>query len=300
MIDRLARRLRLLHTTLVPGGSHRRAGPGAAAAAADPQRHRGGRAPAGAPAQHRARGSSSPSRSPARCALPRARRRHLSRSTASSTASAPTPSPASALPTAPGPPLHARALDGPRAHAACAQIDVRHRDDLRRPRHAPSASRRGCVRFSYVAAGSRTPRRYRCQPDLAERPRRSRRRRRCRVRSPIPSATRSDVRVRRRVKPEYTGRGRTASRPTCSCRSPGRRRSRTGAEDGSEMGVYCHLKQPQREANLQHPARGVPAVRPRGRPHLRDVRPDGGEELTMSGDYTRFTLRSPQALLAAC
>ena len=26
---------------------------------------------------------------------------------------------------------------------------------------------------------------------------------------------------------------------------------RTGAEDGSEMGVYCLLKQPQREANLR-------------------------------------------------
>ena len=24
-----------------------------------------------------------------------------------------------------------------------------------------------------------------------------------------------------------------------------------GAADGSEMGVYCHLKQPQREANLR-------------------------------------------------
>jgi hypothetical protein len=26
---------------------------------------------------------------------------------------------------------------------------------------------------------------------------------------------------------------------------------RTGAEDGSEMGVFSHLKQPQREANLR-------------------------------------------------
>ena len=25
----------------------------------------------------------------------------------------------------------------------------------------------------------------------------------------------------------------------------------TGAEDGSEMGAYCHLKQPQRESNLR-------------------------------------------------
>jgi hypothetical protein len=26
---------------------------------------------------------------------------------------------------------------------------------------------------------------------------------------------------------------------------------RAGAEDGSEMGVFCHLKQPQRETNLR-------------------------------------------------
>jgi hypothetical protein len=26
---------------------------------------------------------------------------------------------------------------------------------------------------------------------------------------------------------------------------------RTGAEDGSEMGAFCHLKQPQRESNLK-------------------------------------------------
>jgi hypothetical protein len=26
---------------------------------------------------------------------------------------------------------------------------------------------------------------------------------------------------------------------------------RTGAEDGSEMGAFCHLKQPQRETNLR-------------------------------------------------
>jgi len=26
---------------------------------------------------------------------------------------------------------------------------------------------------------------------------------------------------------------------------------RTGAEDGSEMGAFCHVKQPQRESNLR-------------------------------------------------
>ena len=28
-------------------------------------------------------------------------------------------------------------------------------------------------------------------------------------------------------------------------------RDQNGAEDGSEMGVFCHVKQPQRESNLR-------------------------------------------------
>jgi hypothetical protein len=74
----------------------------------------------------------------------------------------------------------------------------------------------GCVRFSAVPPGSRTPRRYRC----------TRRR---------PSFT-----ATRYGEPAY-------AQLRLSCPAA----IRTGAADGSEMGVYAHLKQPQRESNLR-------------------------------------------------
>ena len=107
----------------------------------------------------------------------------------------------------------------------------------------------GCVRFSWVPPGSRTPRRYRCQPDLAE------------ARAveeaeaaggSLTDAARDAIRtrVRRRVRPEYTSEvyGQPAYLQL-SLGGPGE--IATGAEDGSEIGAYCHLKQPQREANLR-------------------------------------------------
>lgn len=58
----------------------------------------------------------------------------------------------------------------------------------------------GCIRFSYVTPGSRTPRRYRCQPDLAEEA----------VREAIPKvAVRADALVRLKV-------GGTEDPNTCS------------------------------------------------------------------------------------
>ena len=84
----------------------------------------------------------------------------------------------------------------------------------------------GCIRFSYVPPGSRTPRRFRCQPDLtpaAQRP------------SVVPSFT-----SMRYGDPAYAQLHLNG--PAVIAR---------GAEDSSEMGVYCHLKQPQREDNLR-------------------------------------------------
>ena len=107
----------------------------------------------------------------------------------------------------------------------------------------------GCVRFSYVRPGSRTPRRYRCQPDLAER--RAIEAEEARV-GPLTGPQRDAIRmrVRQRVRPEY------AAEPyglpaylQLSLKAPVE--IAAGAEDGSEMGAYCHLKQPQREANLR-------------------------------------------------
>ncbi len=104
----------------------------------------------------------------------------------------------------------------------------------------------GCVRFSYVPGGSQTPRRYRCQPDLALKQRAD----------DLGLATvaalpagEADL-IRRRLRPGFTSTrygdpgyaqlSRACAEEIC-----------TGAEDGSEMGVWSSLKQPQREANLR-------------------------------------------------
>jgi hypothetical protein len=93
----------------------------------------------------------------------------------------------------------------------------------------------GCVRFSYVTGDSQTPRRYRCQPGLALRG----------VTDPSDQAH-----ILARLRPAFTSTqyGHPAYAQlafTCA------EELRTGAEDGSEMGVFSHLKQPQREANLR-------------------------------------------------
>jgi hypothetical protein len=85
----------------------------------------------------------------------------------------------------------------------------------------------GCLRFCYVPPESRTPPRYRCQPDLVGA-------------SPIE---------RRRVRPRFTSvhYGTPAyTRLSARCAPEITR----GAEDGSELGVFHDLFQPQREDNL--------------------------------------------------
>jgi hypothetical protein len=93
----------------------------------------------------------------------------------------------------------------------------------------------GCVRFSYVPAGSRTPRRYRCQPDLALRG---------------VTATSAQARIRSRLRPFFTADEYGQPAYMQLARSTAQE-IHTGAEDGAEMGVYSYLKQPQREANLR-------------------------------------------------
>jgi hypothetical protein len=110
-------------------------------------------------------------------------------------------------------------------------------------------TQQGCVRFSAVPPGSVTPRRYRCQPDLA-------------IADAVAAALETDpllpiaaqqqIRqdVQSRVVPSFTTTryGQPAfAQLLLSCPIE----IRTGAEDGSEMGAYCHLKQPQRESNLK-------------------------------------------------
>ena len=95
----------------------------------------------------------------------------------------------------------------------------------------------GCVRFCFVPRdpATRTPRRYRCQPDLAL----------AGVLDPAEQAA-----IASRVVPTFTSTayGRPAYAQLARTCPP---EIRTGAEDRSEMGAFSFLKQPQREANLR-------------------------------------------------
>ncbi len=92
----------------------------------------------------------------------------------------------------------------------------------------------GCVRFSWVRPGSIVPRTYRCQPGLAieQDP------------SADPDLLRSRIRPvftsERYIDPGYAQLGAAIADEI-----------RTGGSDGSEMGVFFDLHQPQREANLR-------------------------------------------------
>jgi hypothetical protein len=104
----------------------------------------------------------------------------------------------------------------------------------------------GCVRFSYVPPGSPTPRRFRCQPDLALQAEARR----------LGLASASDLNagaraaVAARLIPAHTSRqyGHPAyAQLSTACAE----QIVTGAEDGSEMGVFSFLKAPLRMANLR-------------------------------------------------
>jgi hypothetical protein len=105
----------------------------------------------------------------------------------------------------------------------------------------------GCIRFCYVTPGSRTPRRYECQPDLVEA-------------VVVESFKRGEItaderdvlleRERVRVEPEFNSTrygDPTYGQLTDSCAPEITR----GAEDQSEMGAFHDLYQPQRAANLR-------------------------------------------------
>ena len=101
----------------------------------------------------------------------------------------------------------------------------------------------GCMRFCYVPRHCRTPRRYRCQPDGAVAAVRAQRLPPAHEQTRIESETlrvRPHYDARRYGQPQY-------ARLTLDCADEIRR----GADDGSEMGVYHHLYQPQREAGLR-------------------------------------------------
>lgn len=104
----------------------------------------------------------------------------------------------------------------------------------------------GCVRYSYLPHSSQVPKRFRCQPDLMLDE--YKRDLGLDTGEDLPPEKREFIRVI--AVPEFTsidygdpGYAQLSLRTEEGIR--------TGAEDGSEMGVFNDLKQPQREANLR-------------------------------------------------
>jgi hypothetical protein len=92
----------------------------------------------------------------------------------------------------------------------------------------------GCVRFSHLPQGSQTAQRYRCQPDLAL----------------LNDPTDPPSQILARLTPQFTSTdfgqpGFAQLSPRCASEIT------SGSDDGSEMGVFSFLQQPQRAANLQ-------------------------------------------------
>jgi hypothetical protein len=111
----------------------------------------------------------------------------------------------------------------------------------------------GCVRFSFVPPGSVTPRRYRCQPSLEIETQTERRRREAAEAGlGLPPGWEAAIAaaVEAWLVPSFTARPYgLPGYAQLHLSAP--RQIRTGAEDGSEMGAFNHLKQPQRETNLR-------------------------------------------------
>ncbi|MEA2560681.1 MAG: hypothetical protein QOH06_2185 [Acidobacteriota bacterium] len=103
----------------------------------------------------------------------------------------------------------------------------------------------GCVRFSYIPLGSKTPRPYRCQPELEIAVREEEAKQAGKT---LTSAERKEIRTW--LVPSFTDY-RYGQPAYAQLHLACPKQIRTGAEDGSEMGVFCHLKQPQRESNLR-------------------------------------------------
>jgi len=112
---------------------------------------------------------------------------------------------------------------------------------------------RGCLRFCYVLPGSRTPRRFHCQPDLAMQLARGQIEedaRRRRPGDPPDPALVTPEAERERVHPRFDSLRYgtpTYCRLACYCAEE----ITTGAEDESEMGVFHHLHNARRAANLR-------------------------------------------------
>ena len=107
----------------------------------------------------------------------------------------------------------------------------------------------GCLRFCYVTPGSRTPRRYHCQPDLVEQAVEEELRTKTKAeRDAVREATKQ--RERDRVRPRFHS-VRYGNARYCQLADACADEITRGADDESEMGVFHDLYQPQRTANLR-------------------------------------------------
>jgi hypothetical protein len=105
----------------------------------------------------------------------------------------------------------------------------------------------GCLRFCYLPPGSRTPRRFHCQPDTVEQALKDQSQNEHLPPEELSALFRAE---RLRVEPAFlsTHYGHpNYFRLSDGCAAE----IKTGAEDRSEMGVFHDLYQPQREANLR-------------------------------------------------
>lgn len=108
----------------------------------------------------------------------------------------------------------------------------------------------GCMRFSYVMPVSRTPSRYMCQPDLVEHQIEENLRKQAKI-PPTPSEIEAAKNCEHiRVKPQFNSM-HYGTPAYCQLALNCAQEIKRGADDESEMGVFHHLFQPQREANLR-------------------------------------------------
>lgn len=103
----------------------------------------------------------------------------------------------------------------------------------------------GCMRFCYAPPGSRTPRRYNCQPDLVDKAIEA-------EYAARPDAERLRLRdnERLRVRPQFAS-VRYGKPEYCQLALTCADEITRGSDDESEMGVFHDLFQPQRAANLR-------------------------------------------------
>ena len=107
----------------------------------------------------------------------------------------------------------------------------------------------GCVRFCFVRHGSRTPRRYRCQPDLALSSALEAKQKANPTEAGIALTTAEENAILVRIVPSFTSE--IYGHPGfCQLGRHIPDEIFTGADDASEIGVFGILKQAQRVTNL--------------------------------------------------